>query len=91
LPERSYAGSNNSRYMNPEMDAAIERYQATVPWPARMEAAGQILQLMTDHLAVMPMFFDMEVALVSRRLSNATPLLGEASSQFWNAQEWDVR
>jgi peptide/nickel transport system substrate-binding protein len=91
LPERSYAGSNNSRYMNPDMDAAVERYQATVPWPARMEAAGQILQLMTDQLAVMPLFFDMEVALVSHRLRNATPLLAEGSSQFWNVQEWEVR
>jgi peptide/nickel transport system substrate-binding protein len=91
LPERSYTGSNNSRYIHPEMDAAVDRYQATVPWPARMEAAGQILHHMTDQLAVMPMFFDMEVALVSNRVRNATPLMGAGTSRYWNAHEWEVQ
>jgi peptide/nickel transport system substrate-binding protein len=90
-PERSYSGSNNSRYMHPEMDAAVERYQATVPWAERMVAAGQILAHMTDQLAVMPMFFDMEVAIVSSRMRNATPLIENGSSHFWNAHQWEVR
>ncbi len=91
LPERNYTGSNNGRYISAEMDALIERYQATVPWPERMEAAGQILHHMTDQLAVMPLFFDMEVALVSDRVRNATPLLAEGSSRFWNAHKWEIR
>jgi len=91
LPERNYSGTNNSRYSNPDMDAFVERYQATVPWRERMEAAGQILRQMTDDLAVMPLFFDMEVALVSSRVRNATPLLGEGSSRFWNANEWEIQ
>jgi peptide/nickel transport system substrate-binding protein len=91
LPERNYSGTNNSRYSNPDMDAFVERYQATVPWPERMEAAGQILRQMTDDLAVMPLFFDMEVALVSNRVRNATPLLAEGSSRYWNAHEWEIQ
>jgi len=45
---------------------------------------------MTDQLAVMPLFFDMEVALVSSRVRNATPLLAEGSSRYWNAHEWEA-
>src|SRR5439155_10216335 len=50
LPERSYTGSNNGRYINPELDSLIERYQQTVPVDQRMAVAGQILNHMTDQL-----------------------------------------
>jgi peptide/nickel transport system substrate-binding protein len=91
LPERNFTGSNNGRYMNPEMDALIERYLATVPWTERMQAAGQILHHITDQLPAMGLFYDLEVTFISNRLQNATPLLLPATSQMWNAYEWDVR
>lgn len=90
LPARNYTGSNNGRYMNAEMDALIERYQTTVPWADRIQVAGQILHHMTDQLPVMPLFYDMEIAVVSNRTQNATPLLVPGQSQVWNAQEWDI-
>ncbi len=91
LPERNFTGSNNGRYMNPELDALIDRYQVTVPWDERMQVAGQILNHITAQLVALPLFYDMEVSLTSDRLLNATPLTQGGTSQVWNGQEWDVR
>jgi ABC-type transport system substrate-binding protein len=91
LPERNFTGSNNGRYMNPELDALIERYQVTVPWEERMQVAGQILNHITSWLVVLPLFYDMEVSLTSDRLQNATPLTQGGTSQVWNGQDWDVK
>jgi peptide/nickel transport system substrate-binding protein len=91
LPERNYTGSNNGRYLNAEVDALTDRYLATVPWPERMQVAGQILHHVTDQLPLLPLFYDMEVALASNRVQNATPLLLPGSGQMWDAQDWDVR
>jgi len=90
LPARNYTGSNNGRYMSPELDALIGRYLVTVPWDERMQVAGQILHQVTEQLAVMPLFYDMEIGLVSHRVQHATPLLAPTDSRAWNAQEWDI-
>ncbi len=65
-------------------------YQVTVPWDERMQVAGQILNHITSQLVVLPLFYDMEVSLISDRLQNATPLTQGGTSQVWNGQEWDV-
>ena len=73
-PERNYSGSNNGRYINAELDALID-----LPGNRAVERADgsgrSNLRHMTDQLAVMLLFYDMEVALVSDRVKNATPLL----------------
>jgi len=91
LPERNYTGSNNGRYINVELDALIDRYVVTVPWDERMQAAGRILHHLTDQVALMPLFYDMEASLVSDRMQNVSPLAQSATSQMWNGHEWDVR
>jgi hypothetical protein len=50
LPETRYRGSNRSRYMNAELDAAIVRYQTTIPFGPRMEAAREITRHVTENL-----------------------------------------
>jgi peptide/nickel transport system substrate-binding protein len=90
LPERNFTGSNNGRYMSPELDALIDRYLVTVPWEERMQIAGQILHHITDQVVAMPLFYDMEVALVSHRVQNAVSLLQSGTGQVWNGHEWDT-
>jgi peptide/nickel transport system substrate-binding protein len=91
LPERNFTGSNNGRYMNPELDAIIDRYQVTVPWEDRMQIGGQILRHITENVVAMPLFYDMEIALLSDRMLNAVSLMQSGTGQVWNGHEWDIK
>jgi hypothetical protein len=88
--ERRYTGSNNGRYMNPDLDALINRFQQTIPFDERMVVGGQILHHITDEVAVMPLFYDLEVSLASRRLRNAETLLRLGGGAVWDVQTWDI-
>jgi peptide/nickel transport system substrate-binding protein len=90
LPERNYRGANNARYMNPEMDALIDRYFATVPKPERNRVLAQIVHHLTDQVVVLPLIWQVDPTMIGNRLTN----VGAASrytTQVWNAHEWDVR
>ncbi len=84
LPETNWAGSNRSRYRNPEMDRLIDRYFLTIQIPERKEVLSQIAHLMTDQLVLMGVVYDPPVRLIANRLRNV-----EAGAP-WNAYEWDV-
>jgi peptide/nickel transport system substrate-binding protein len=90
LPENNYSGQNRARYFNPEMDALIERYQTTIPFEARMDAARQITRTVTENLPVLPLFFDSWPGAVAARLSGvqASANMGRST---WNVQEWQLQ
>jgi peptide/nickel transport system substrate-binding protein len=90
LPENNYSGQNRARYFNPEMDALIERYQTTIPFEARMDAARQITRNVTENLPVLPLFFDSWPGAVAARLSGvqASANMGRST---WNVQEWQLQ
>ncbi len=90
LPERSYAGTNNSRYMNPELDALIERYFATVPKAERNRYLAQIVHHVSDQVVVLPLAWRADPTAIANRLVNVG-VKGPEASQAWNAYEWDVR
>jgi peptide/nickel transport system substrate-binding protein len=87
---RGVGGTNYARYMNPEFDALIERYLATIPQAERLRIGGDILNHMTDQVVVMTLFWDVEPALISNRLVNVTARHKESSST-WNAHVWELR
>jgi ABC-type transport system substrate-binding protein len=94
LPENGFrggatGGTNYSRYSNPQFDAQIDRFFATIPRAERMQIAGQIVQHMTDQVLVMGMFYDLSPAFVGNRLRNSSPMGGDQALP-WNAHEWDV-
>jgi peptide/nickel transport system substrate-binding protein len=92
VAEKNYNGRNNGRYMNAELDAMIDRYWVTIPWNSRMELVSQILGHISDQVALLPLFYDMDLMLSSSRLLNAeNALRGDAAAQAWNAYDWDVR
>jgi hypothetical protein len=84
LPENNYVGQNRNRYMNPEFDALLDRYFTTIPKQDRLNVLGQIVHHMTDRLTNLDLFYDVEGALVTRRLQNVT------FTRAWNAHEWDL-
>ena len=90
LPENRYRGSNRSRYMNPELDAAIIRYQTTIPFGPRMEAARDITRHVTDNLPILPLFFDSWPGAASARITNVGSAQNGAQ-RLWNVTQWEIR
>ncbi len=91
LPENRWVGGNYPRYMNAELDALIERFDATLPFADRMAIGTQAVQHLTDRVIELPLFFDGQPALISNRLVGLTAGGGGQKRTTWNAQDWDVR
>jgi len=90
LPENGYRASGfESRYRNPDLDAAIERYVTAIPLAERMRALGDIVHHQTENLSQLPLFYGADPTLVSNRLLNVTAR-GEDFTQAWNVQDWDL-
>ena len=91
LAENNYVGDNRSRYRNPDLDASLERYFSSVARNEQMQALGEVVHHMTDQLNVIPLIFDGDPTLISKRVRNVdVPQTGRASISA-NAHEWDVR
>jgi peptide/nickel transport system substrate-binding protein len=89
LPENRFRGTNRSRYMNPELDAAIIRYQTTIPMGPRVEAARDITRHVTENLPILPLFFDSWPGASSARITNVGSAQNGAQ-RLWNVPEWDL-
>jgi peptide/nickel transport system substrate-binding protein len=89
LPENRYRGANRSRYMNPELDAAIIRYQTTIAVGPRLEAARDITRHVTENLPILPLFFDSWPAAASQRITNISAAQNGAQ-RLWNVTDWDL-
>jgi peptide/nickel transport system substrate-binding protein len=85
LPPR-YTGRNQSRYNSPELDELIDRLLATIPWDARVQVMGQIVQHVSSELNAMGVFYDVRTMLVSNRVENI-PVQNSA----WNMHLWNVK
>lgn len=90
LPENNLVGNNRSRYMNPQLDALIERHRLTIPMPERVNVTREIVHHMTEQLSNMGLFYDVEPMMVTNRLLNAVvgPQQGLALQRV---HEWDLR
>jgi peptide/nickel transport system substrate-binding protein len=88
LPSNNYrtiGGFNYPRYLNPEFDATIDRFYASVPWPERMAALREIVQHVSDQVIVMGTFYSTEANMKSNRLDVVHP------TRAWAAHEWSVK
>lgn len=87
LPENSFVGQNNSRYMDPRFDALIDGVFNTIPWPDRMQVLGQAVHLLTDQLLLMGLFYNVIPGIVANKVENVS----DVPETGWKAEEWDVR
>jgi peptide/nickel transport system substrate-binding protein len=90
LPEnRFYVSGNYSRYIHPDLDAAIDAYVTTIPRPERMQALAATVRHMSEQLSTLPLIHSVTPTVVANRVKNIT---GKSTrgSEPWNAQEWDV-
>ena len=90
VPETNFSGSNRARYVHPEMDTLVERYQTTIAFEPRMDVARQIVRHTTEQLPVVPLFFDSWPSAAAARLVNVGPSANGGRST-WNVHQWDVR
>ncbi len=89
-PENRFAGNNNTRYVNPEMDAIIDRYLRTIPEDERMAVAREGVRHITENVVEFPLYYDTQPALISNKLVNVYAAHGNTQTA-WNAHEWDVK
>ncbi len=90
LPENNFRSGNTSRYKNPEFDALLDRYFATVPQSERHELLSQIVYHVADQVTQLGLFFDAEPTMIHNRLVNIAARPPEVT-QAWNAQLWDIK
>lgn len=91
LPENRFTVSgNNSRYRNPELDSAIDRYLTSIPRTERLQALGDIARIQSENLPILPLIFFVSPTMIANRLTNIVAR-GDQFTESWNAHEWDVR
>ncbi|MPZ14209.1 MAG: hypothetical protein GEU73_07250 [Chloroflexi bacterium] len=88
-PENRFRGNNRARYANPELDALIDRFFATIPPQERVELMGQIAHIVTDQVTQIVAYHTVHVALINNRVQNVTPRTGLA--QTWDSHLWDIQ
>lgn len=85
LQENNFVGQNRNRYMNAEFDGLIDRYFSTIPKQDRIGVLRHIVNHMTDRVTNLDLFYDVEGALVTKRLLNVP------FTRAWNVHEWDLQ
>ena len=88
VAENRYTGSSNSRYMNPEYDALVDKYFLSVPRQDRLRAWADIIQHMTSNLVAIHLIYEPVPQLINNRLRDVEPRTARA--QAFNSQLWDV-
>ncbi len=91
LPENRFRATGNySRYIHPELDAALEAYVTTIPRAERMQALAATARHQSENLSTLPLIHAVTPTVVHNRVQNIT---GKSTrgSETWNAHEWDVR
>jgi peptide/nickel transport system substrate-binding protein len=85
VADNGYRGGNVGRYGTAELDALIQRYVTTIPFGDRTAILGDIVQVQTEQLTMLPLFFQGAAFIIGgHRLQN---VLG---GQVWNAHHWDL-
>jgi ABC-type transport system substrate-binding protein len=91
VAENNFIGSNYPRYINPEFDALIDQYFATIPRQERIEVLGRIVHHMADQLTEMGLFHSATPFMIGNRLQGVAAPTDVRASQAWNAHAWEIK
>jgi peptide/nickel transport system substrate-binding protein len=69
-------GRNRGRYVNPNLDRILEQGLKESNKTKRMEIYQKVQKIINDDLAIIPLWYDEQVAIVHRRVNNYQPHLG---------------
>jgi peptide/nickel transport system substrate-binding protein len=84
-PANRWSGRNGAGYSNPRADALQDRLVATIDRSEQTRLQRELLQEMLVDVAFIPMFWDVELALVTRRVKGDV----SAVETGWNIASWD--
>jgi len=84
-PANRWAGRNLAGYSNPRADALQERLVATIDRTEHIRLQRELLQEMLGDVAFIPMFWDLQFALITRQLKGDV----SAVETGWNLVTWD--
>jgi peptide/nickel transport system substrate-binding protein len=88
-PENRYAGNNNARYSNRELDDLIDRYQSTIELADRMRVSAAAVRHITENVVELPIFYNAAPALIGRGITNVGAPRGAPTA--WNVHLWDIQ
>lgn len=93
-PENNFRASssrNRARYTNPEYDALLDRFLATIARPERVQVLAQITHHLTDRALVTGLVYSGEPLMIGKRLRNVAAVKASNATPVWNAHEWEIR
>jgi peptide/nickel transport system substrate-binding protein len=91
IGETNYVGSNNTRYMNPEYDALVDRYLTTIPKDENARIVAEIVRHVSENLVVMGLVYDAQASMVNNRLVKVSGNVPTDGTATWNAHAWEVK
>jgi hypothetical protein len=71
------------------LDALVDAYLTTIPLGPRFQALAGIVRHQTEHLTLLPLYYDVTTTMVSSRIQNVSTR-GRGFTEAWNAEAWDV-
>lgn len=78
-----WRGGNRGGYSNPEFDRLSSEYLRTIPLPVRVNAHVQFLRLLTDEMAAMTFYYQVDVYGIRAGLKGAAPA---AAGDGWTTE-----
>jgi len=92
MPETGFNGNNRGRYVNSDLDVLLDRFAVTIPLRERTAILGALVQMISDQVLILPLFYGAEPMAIANRLANVGPRpAGGNGNPAWNAHEWDVK
>ena len=89
LPENKFNGGNRGRYMNPDLDVLLDRYETAVAYPEHVQVLRDIVHHVSDQLPWMGLFYATDATVYDARLQGVHGKW-ERTTQTWNAWQWDI-
>jgi peptide/nickel transport system substrate-binding protein len=89
LPENNFRGGNTPRYVNAELEGALNRSVATIQKSEREQVINQAIRHITENAVAIGGFYQPYNSAVNNRLVNVTT--SSTFSQAWDAHVWDTK
>jgi peptide/nickel transport system substrate-binding protein len=80
-------GNNETRYCNPELDAAENDALTNFDIPTRKKAYAKIESILTRDVPQLPIWWPRQIQPVNPDFKNFTP---NSVTETWNAYTWDI-
>jgi len=80
-------GNNDTRYCNPELDAAEERALENFDIPTRKKAYAQIEAILTRDVPILPIWWPRQIQPINPDFTTFSP---NPVTETWNAYTWDI-